>query len=52
MTTPVFMEEAKKNAEGRMGFVIPKNVATRGAPSPIGASILRRNEFLLRIVDR
>jgi len=35
MTTPVFMEETETDAaKSRMGFVIPKEVAVRGAPKP------------------
>ena len=33
MTTPVFMEEGEQ-AKGQMGFVIPKDVAAAGIPSP------------------
>jgi len=45
MTTPVFMEGAGTEAEGQMGFVLPKEVASRGAPQPLGTEVrLRRRE--------
>ena len=45
MTTPVFMEGAGTEAEGQMGFVLPKEVANRGAPQPLGTEVrLRRRE--------
>ena len=34
MTVPVFMEPSSDNEPGRMGFVLPKEVSRRGAPSP------------------
>lgn len=34
MTTPVFMEPADQAKPGQMGFVLPKEVAERGAPEP------------------
>jgi len=33
MTTPVFME-TKAEAEGQMGFVLPKNIVALGIPKP------------------
>lgn len=42
MTTPVFMEEAEQDSKGRMGFVIPKQVAEKGAPAPNSADVTVR----------
>ncbi|TWU46755.1 SOUL family heme-binding protein [Rubripirellula reticaptiva] len=39
MTTPVFMENDKADAEVQMGFVMPKEVAVEGVPSPTGADV-------------
>ncbi len=39
MTTPVFMQDAANNAEGSMGFVIPKEVAAQGAPQPASGDV-------------
>jgi SOUL heme-binding protein len=39
MTTPVFMENDKAGSEVQMGFVMPKEVATRGVPSPTGEDV-------------
>ncbi len=45
MTTPVFMQESsvesgnQADAEVRMGFVMPKEVASGGVPSPTGADV-------------
>lgn len=46
MTTPVFMEAKEADApEGRMGFVIPKEVAVRGAPKPESEDVeIRKRE--------
>jgi len=43
MTTPVFMQDAANNAEGSMGFVIPKEVAANGAPQPASDDVRIRN---------
>ncbi len=34
MTTPVFMEEETNNSQGKMGFVMPQEIAKAGAPNP------------------
>jgi len=34
MTTPVFLEPENEDSPGKMGFVLPKNVAENGAPIP------------------
>ena len=34
MTTPVFMSKPTASSSGQMGFVMPKEVAERGAPNP------------------
>jgi hypothetical protein len=34
MTTPVFMEPGNANTPGKMGFVLPQDVAEAGAPTP------------------
>ncbi|MFK8111586.1 MAG: heme-binding protein [Rubripirellula sp.] len=39
MTTPVFMENDKADAEVQMGFVMPKDVAVEGVPMPTGADV-------------
>lgn len=39
MTTPVFMENDKADSEVQMGFVMPKEVAVEGVPSPTGPDI-------------
>ncbi len=39
MTTPVFMETGEKESKGQMGFVIPKEVALNGAPSPTSEQV-------------
>ncbi|HBE62196.1 MAG TPA: SOUL heme-binding protein [Rhodopirellula baltica] len=39
MTTPVFMENDKADSEVQMGFVMPKEVAVEGVPSPTGADV-------------
>ncbi len=39
MTTPVFMENDKANSEVQMGFVMPKEVAVQGVPSPTGPDV-------------
>lgn len=36
MTTPVFMSSGDDQTTGRMAFVIPKQVADKGAPRPAG----------------
>jgi hypothetical protein len=45
MTTPVFMEETQQDSKGRMGFVIPKEVAAQGAPKPVATDVkVRKRE--------
>ncbi len=39
MTTPVLMEEGNKDSAGRMGFVIPKEVVSKGVPQPVAADV-------------
>ncbi len=39
MTTPVFMESDKADSEVQMGFVMPKEVAVEGVPSPTGPDV-------------
>jgi DNA gyrase inhibitor GyrI len=39
MTTPVFMESDKADSQVQMGFVMPKEVATEGVPTPTGADV-------------
>jgi len=39
MTTPVFMEKDKADSEVQMGFVMPKDVAVEGVPSPTGPDV-------------
>ena len=39
MTTPVFMEKDKADSEVQMGFVMPKEVAARGVPTPTGKKV-------------
>jgi hypothetical protein len=39
MTTPVFMEESEGEANGKMGFVVPKKVAEAGTPKPTAADV-------------
>lgn len=39
MTTPVFMERQVSGSGAQMGFVMPKEVAARGAPAPTGAQV-------------
>ncbi|WP_390174047.1 SOUL family heme-binding protein [Rhodopirellula sallentina] len=39
MTTPVFMENDKADSEVQMGFVMPKEVAVEGVPSPTGPDV-------------
>ena len=39
MTTPVFMENDKADSEVQMGFVMPKEVAVGGVPSPTGPGV-------------
>jgi DNA gyrase inhibitor GyrI len=39
MTTPVFMQDDKTRSEVRMGFVMPKEVATKGVPAPKGPDV-------------
>lgn len=39
MTTPVFMENDQADSEVQMGFVIPKEVAVEGVPSPTGPDV-------------
>jgi hypothetical protein len=43
MTTPVFMSKPTASSSGQMGFVMPKEVAERGAPNPkVGQVEVRR----------
>ncbi|WP_407652730.1 SOUL family heme-binding protein [Aporhodopirellula aestuarii] len=42
MTTPVFMEKDQTDAESRMGFVMPKEVAVEGVPTPTGEGVAIR----------
>jgi hypothetical protein len=39
MTTPVFMGGEIGEADGSMGFVVPKEVAAKGAPAPKGEDV-------------
>ncbi|MFG0261040.1 MAG: SOUL family heme-binding protein [Novipirellula sp. JB048] len=39
MTTPVFMEGDGGQSDGSMGFVMPTEVATEGAPQPKGEGV-------------
>jgi hypothetical protein len=39
MTTPVFMENDAAATQVQMGFVMPKEVATNGAPEPTGEGV-------------
>nr|WRX36685.1 hypothetical protein [uncultured bacterium] len=39
MTTPVFMENDKADLEVQMGFVMPKEVAVAGVPTPTGPDL-------------
>jgi hypothetical protein len=39
MTTPVFMENDKADSEVQMGFVMPKEVAVEGVPTPTGSDV-------------
>ncbi|WP_417850749.1 SOUL family heme-binding protein [Thalassoglobus sp.] len=39
MTTPVFMERGDAETKATMGFVVPQDVATAGAPKPQGAGV-------------
>jgi DNA gyrase inhibitor GyrI len=39
MTTPVFMENDKSDSEVQMGFVMPKEVASEGVPTPTGPNV-------------
>ena len=39
MTTPVFMENDQADSEVQMGFVMPKEVAVEGVPSPTGPDV-------------
>jgi len=45
MTTPVFMGQQKGNSGVEMGFVMPKGVASKGAPKPTGEQVeIRKRE--------
>ncbi|MBT5020966.1 MAG: heme-binding protein [Planctomicrobium sp.] len=45
MTTPVFMEKGDQKSNSKMGFVIPQDVATAGAPKPKRAEVsIRKRE--------
>ncbi len=45
MTTPVFMEDPQQDSQGRMGFVIPKQVVREGVPKPVSADVqVRKRE--------
>ena len=39
MTTPVFMENDVADSQVQMGFVMPKEVAVEGVPSPTGPDV-------------
>jgi len=39
MTTPVFMEPDTSDSPGRMGFVMPQQIASAGAPAPRSADV-------------
>lgn len=39
MTTPVFMEAGSDEVKGKMGFVMPQEVASTGAPSPKASDV-------------
>jgi hypothetical protein len=39
MTTPVFMEDQSGDDEGRMGFVVPKEVAETHVPKPTNKQV-------------
>ena len=39
MTTPVFMEEESDSSKGKMGFVIPQEIAKSGAPDPQASEV-------------
>ena len=39
MTTPVFMENDKADSAVQMGFVMPKDVAVKGVPTPTGEGV-------------
>ncbi len=39
MTTPVFMENDEADSRVQMGFVMPKEVASKGAPAPTGEQV-------------
>lgn len=39
MTTPVFMQGDSDQSDGSMGFVMPTDVATAGAPQPKGEGV-------------
>ncbi len=39
MTTPVFMENDKADSRVQMGFVMPKEVASKGVPAPTGEQV-------------
>ena len=39
MTTPVFMENDNADSEVQMGFVMPKEVAVEGVPTPTGSDV-------------
>ena len=42
MTTPVFMENNDLASVAKMGFVMPKEVAVKGAPLPTGPGVTMR----------
>lgn len=39
MTTPVFMEEGQESSPGKMGFVLPQEVAAVGIPEPKASEV-------------
>lgn len=39
MTTPVFMEPDRDTVKGKMGFVMPREVAEAGAPDPKASNV-------------
>ena len=45
MTSPVFMEPDTAGSPGRMGFVMPQQIASRGAPAPKAGDVsIRKRE--------
>lgn len=52
MTTPVFMEPGDSQTKGRMGFVLPQQIAEVGAPAPQAAdvAILKRTQGRFAVI--